>query len=53
MSWNKHSGSSFDGFLDSEGLLEESAALAVKRVIVWQVASLARALGAARSGNRA
>lgn len=38
MSKNQHIGSSFDDFLESEGLLEESASVAVKRVIAWQVA---------------
>lgn len=43
MSRNKHVGSSFDDFLESEGLLEESEALAVKRVIAWQVAEAMKA----------
>lgn len=43
MSKNKHIGSSFDEFLESEGLLEESEALAIKRVIAWQVAEAMKA----------
>lgn len=43
MNRNKHIGSSFDDFLESEGLLEESASVAVKRVIAWQVAEAMKA----------
>jgi antitoxin HicB len=32
-----HSGSSFDSFLEEEGLLAESEAVALKRVISWQI----------------
>lgn len=38
MSRNPHIGSSFDSFLAEEGILEDTAALAAKRVIAWQVA---------------
>ena len=31
-------GSSFDDFLDKEAMLEESTAVAMKRVIAWQIA---------------
>ena len=34
---NKHIGSSFDDFLQEEGLFEESQATAVKRVIAYQI----------------
>lgn len=34
---NKHIGSSFDDFLAEEGLLEEIAAAAIKRVVAWQI----------------
>jgi len=34
---NRHSGSSFDSFLEEEGILEEVEAVAVKRVIAWQI----------------
>lgn len=37
MSNNKHIGSSFDEFLGEEALLEETTAVAVKRVIAWQI----------------
>src|ERR1039458_6970747 len=32
-----HSGSSFDDFLEEEGLLEQSEAVAIKRVLAWQL----------------
>jgi len=32
---NKHKGSSFDSFLDEEGLLEDAEAVAIKRVIAY------------------
>lgn len=35
---NKHMGSRFDDFLEDEGLLEEATAVALKRVIAWQIA---------------
>ena len=34
---NKHIGSDFNEFLASEGILEEVTAIAVKRVIAWQI----------------
>lgn len=37
MTKNKHIGSSFDDFLAEDGLLEEATAIAVKRVIAWQI----------------
>lgn len=33
----KHHGSSLDDFLKDEGVFEESQALAIKEVIVWQL----------------
>ena len=33
----QHIGSSFDDFLTEEALLEEATAVAVKRVIAWQI----------------
>ncbi len=33
-----HSGSSFDSFLDEQGLRNEVEAVAVKRVLAWQLA---------------
>ncbi len=35
---NKHRGSKFDDFLSEQGLLEQSTAVALKRVIAWQIA---------------
>jgi antitoxin HicB len=32
-----HSGSSFDSFLDDEGIREEVEAVAIKRVLAWQL----------------
>jgi len=32
-----HSGSTFDSFLDEEGIREEVEAVAVKRVLAWQL----------------
>jgi len=37
---NKHIGSGFDGFLEAEGLLEDAQAVAVKRIIAWQLDEL-------------
>lgn len=37
MNRNKHIGSSFDDFLDKEGLLAEAKATAVKRVLAYQI----------------
>ncbi len=37
---NKHIGSDFDNFLEEEGLLAESEAIAIKRVIAYQVTEL-------------
>ena len=34
----QHLGSSFDDFLQEEGILEEVTAIAVKRVLAWQIA---------------
>lgn len=35
---NKHLGSSFDDFLKEEALLEDATAVALKRVVAWQLA---------------
>ena len=37
MKKNKHIGSSFDNFLQEEGLLAEAEATAVKRVLAYQI----------------
>ena len=34
---NRYSGSSFDSFLDGEGIREEVEAVAIKRVLAWQL----------------
>jgi antitoxin HicB len=34
---NKHMGSSFDNFLEEEGILAETEAVAVKRIIAFQI----------------
>ncbi|MCL4556986.1 MAG: helix-turn-helix domain-containing protein [Gammaproteobacteria bacterium] len=34
---NPHLGSSFDDFLAEEALLEETTAVAIKRVVTWQI----------------
>lgn len=38
----RHTGSSFDSFLEEEGIREEVEAVAVKRVISWQLAEAMR-----------
>ena len=35
---NKHIGSSLDDFLAAEAVLEETTAVAIKRVVAWQIA---------------
>ena len=37
MAKNKHIGSNFDDFLDEEGILEEATAVAIKRVLAWEL----------------
>jgi len=49
MSKNKHIGSDFDAFLAEQGDLEEATALAVKRVIAWQLEQAMRAAGVNKS----
>jgi predicted XRE-type DNA-binding protein len=34
---NKHIGSDFDDFLSDEAILEEATAVAIKRVVAWQI----------------
>src|SRR5258708_39414430 len=38
----RHTGSTFDSFLEEEGIREEVEAVAVKRVISWQLAEAMR-----------
>ncbi|HVR82122.1 MAG TPA: Fis family transcriptional regulator [Luteimonas sp.] len=49
MATNKHIGSDFDAFLQEQGLLEESSAVALKRVIAWQLAEAMKAQGVTKS----
>jgi antitoxin HicB len=45
-----HNGSTFDSFLEEEGIREEVEAVAIKRVLAWQ---LERAMKAQRKTKRA
>lgn len=45
MNGNKHIGSNFDAFLAEHGELEEAAAVAVKRVIAWQIEQAMQSAG--------
>ena len=49
MSKNKHIGSSFDDFLSEEGQLEQATAIAVKRVIAWQIEQAMQTAGVNKS----
>ena len=49
MSRNKHIGSDFDVFLAEQGELEEATAVAVKRVIAWQIEQAMQATGVNKS----
>lgn len=49
MSKNKHIGSDFDVFLAEQGELEEATAVAVKRVIAWQIEQAMQAAGVNKS----
>jgi transcriptional regulator with XRE-family HTH domain len=40
-----HSGSTFDSFLEEEGILAEAEAVALKRVIAWQIEQAMTARG--------
>lgn len=42
---NRHVGSDFDDFLAEDGLLEEAMAVAIKRVIAWQIAEAMKSRG--------
>ena len=42
---NIHVGSGFDDFLADEGLLEGASAVAIKRVIAWQIAEAMKTRG--------
>ena len=42
---NPHLGSSFENFLEEEGIREEAPAHAVKRVLAWQIKEAMKAQG--------
>lgn len=46
---NIHIGSSLDDVLDEDGLLEESSARAIKRVIAWQLLEAMKTQGITKS----
>ncbi len=46
---NKHHGSRFDDFLEEEGLLAEAEAVAIKRVLAWQIEGLMQKEGLSKS----
>lgn len=39
----QHIGSNFEDFLQDEGILEETTAIAIKRVLSWQIAQAMKA----------
>lgn len=49
MSKNNHVGSNFDDFLKEEGLFDEATAIAVKRVIAWQIDKAMKVKGVNKS----
>ncbi len=49
MSKNKHIGSDFDAFLAEQGQLEETTAVAVKRLIAWQIEQAMKSTGVNKS----
>lgn len=46
---NAHIGSSFDDFLQEEGLYEEATARAIKQVLAWQIEQAMAELGLTKS----
>lgn len=46
---NKHIGSNFDDFLAEDNQLEEATAIAVKRVIAWQIEQAMQTAGINKS----
>ena len=46
---NRHIGSDFDQFLAEEGLLDAATAVAIKRVISWQIQQAMKAEGITKS----
>ena len=49
MTVNPHIGTSFDEFLNEDGIYEEVTAAAVKRVLAWQIEQLRLAQGISKS----
>lgn len=49
MTRNKHIGSDFDAFLAEQGELGEATAVAVKRVLAWQIQQAMREAGVNKS----
>jgi ribosome-binding protein aMBF1 (putative translation factor) len=49
MSRNKHVGSDFDAFLVEHGELDGATAVAVKRVIAWQIEQAMQSTGVSKS----
>jgi antitoxin HicB len=46
---NPHFGSSFGGWLSEQGLYEEVTALAIKRVLAWQIEQAMKAQGISKA----
>lgn len=49
MTKNKHIGSNFDDFLAEDNQLDEATAIAVKRVIAWQIEQAMQSAGVNKS----
>ncbi len=49
MADNSHIGSDFDDFLEREGLLEETSAIAMKRMIAWQLGEAMKRQGLSKA----
>lgn len=49
MASNPHIGSDFEQFLQEDGLLEDCSAVALKRVIAWQLVEAMKAQGVSKS----
>lgn len=48
---NEYMGSSFDDFLGEDGLLEECEAVAIKRVLAWQLQEEMKKTSSYKDGN--
>jgi antitoxin HicB len=49
MSDNSHVGSTFESFLEEEGMAEETTAAAIKRVLAWQITEAMKAQGISKN----